>query len=178
MFIEGGACTHRYHPPPWSAVCNNPQGGLLSQPQHRDRLSESTKIWTLITVFLFIFFSRCIQYVLDHPHQIRFTSPLSPSMESLGLGSCWPLMIFRINWVFLCPGSGSSNIGLKAPGGNFRSLAKDSERYSKNCGQKCACVHTFNHPLGLQNVSTVPVGRELGLVEFKHATLSLIIHGD
>lgn len=103
------------------------------------------------------------------------TSPLSPSMESLGFGSCWPLMIFSINSVFLLPAWGSSNIGLKAPGGTsdmWLARPKGGNRDER----KNKCAHTFNHPLWLQSVSTVPIGGELGLVEFKHAPLSLIIH--
>lgn len=50
------------------------------------------------------------------------TSPLSPNMESLGLGSCCPLMIFSTSWVFLCPGRGSSSMGLKAPEDNQQYL--------------------------------------------------------
>jgi len=44
-----------------------------------------------------------------------FTSPRSPSMESLGLGNCWPLMTLRTNCFFNRPGKGSSAIGLKEP---------------------------------------------------------------
>lgn len=50
------------------------------------------------------------------------TSPLSPNIESLGLGSCCPLMIFSTNWVFLFPGRGSSNMGLKAAEKKSRKL--------------------------------------------------------
>lgn len=43
------------------------------------------------------------------------TSPLSPNMESLGFGSCCPLMIFTTSCFLIWPGSGSSRLGLKAP---------------------------------------------------------------
>lgn len=42
------------------------------------------------------------------------TSPRSPSIESLGLGSCCPLMTFNTSCFFIWPGMGSSTLGLKA----------------------------------------------------------------
>lgn len=45
------------------------------------------------------------------------TSPRSPSIESLGLGSCCPLMIRSTSCFLSCPGRGSSALGLKLPEG-------------------------------------------------------------
>lgn len=56
---------------------------------------------------------------------VAFTSPRSPSMESLGLGSCWPLIIFTTSCFLICPGNGSSNTGLKGPANRKRLLKKN-----------------------------------------------------
>lgn len=51
------------------------------------------------------------------------TSPRSPSIESRGLGSCCPLMIRSTSCFLSCPGRGSSELGLKTPGGQEARLS-------------------------------------------------------
>lgn len=67
------------------------------------------------------------------------TSPLSPNMESFGFGSCWPLIILSTSWDFLCPGKGSSSIGLKAPEDNhcvwWKVLFEENNTF--NASKKC-----------------------------------------
>lgn len=48
------------------------------------------------------------------------TSPRSPSIESRGFGSCCPLMTRSTSCFLSCPGRGSSELGLKRPGGGVR----------------------------------------------------------
>lgn len=73
-----------------------------------------------VHLLLSIYKKPCVRcHALSASHWTRScpTSPLSPSIESLGLGSCCPLMIFNTSCFFIWPGTGSSRLGLKAPAG-------------------------------------------------------------
>lgn len=147
----------------------------LEQSNGRPMISTSTKgsmIWKWRSDK-----NRVLTMVSDgircYPLCARHTSPLSPNMESLGFGSCCPLMIFNTNWVFLRPGRGSSKVGLKAP-------EKTKEHAKKLTNNELldtvhGCIFTFTHALGLQNISTVTIGWELCSIQFQHSTFCLII---
>lgn len=155
--------THHCRPPLWFAAWSNPQEDQWSQLQQKDQLSgKIRKSWC--------------QWIETFPGRLmthlRLTSPLSPNMESLGFGSCCPLMILSTSCVFFCPGGRSSSMGLKAAEKNWHSFGF----LSLYIDYELVHVHTFTHALRLQNVSTVSITRKLGSVQFKHASFSLVIH--